>query len=137
MNKQELNKHIQGNQCVIIGSNWCGYTQRALQNLKNYKIKHKYIDADKNPTILKEINKEKRPQIWINQKYIGGNDKLEEYFSKQKSSSTALQTGGGKHFQQSKQVQCSTCGSKNTNKSTCPYNPNTNKVDLQKHERLI
>jgi glutaredoxin len=37
------------NKVIIYGSDWCGYTQRALRQLDSLKVKYQYIDVDADP----------------------------------------------------------------------------------------
>jgi glutaredoxin len=130
MNKQKLDTDIKNNQCVILGTYWCGYTQKAFNSLKENNIKYKFIDTSENMGLLSQINKTQIPQIWINQKYIGGNDDLQNYLGKQTLLDKQKQSGGSK---KSQTIYCSLCHSPNTNKSTCPYNPSAIKHKYSKH----
>ena len=37
------------NEVVIYGSSWCGYTVRALRQLENLGVVHRYVDVDEDP----------------------------------------------------------------------------------------
>jgi glutaredoxin len=37
------------NKVIIYGSDWCGYTQRALRQLDSLKVEYQYIDVDADP----------------------------------------------------------------------------------------
>jgi glutaredoxin len=37
------------NKVIIYGSDWCGYTQRALRQLDSLKVEYHYIDVDADP----------------------------------------------------------------------------------------
>jgi glutaredoxin len=37
------------NKVLIYGSDWCGYTQRALRQLDSLKVNYQYIDVDDDP----------------------------------------------------------------------------------------
>lgn len=42
-------------QVVIYGSNWCGYTVRALRQLDDMGVEYRYVDVDKDPEAEKLI----------------------------------------------------------------------------------
>lgn len=37
------------NEVVVYGSNWCGYTQRTLRELKDWEVDFRYVDVDESP----------------------------------------------------------------------------------------
>ena len=73
---------------------WCGYSQKAIELLKQKNIKPIIIDIEKNEnqdlrnalykylTIYKKITRKTVPQIFFGKKYIGGFDDLSTYFRK-------------------------------------------------------
>jgi len=40
---------------VVYGSNWCGYTARALKELESWDVEFRYVDVDENPEDEKRI----------------------------------------------------------------------------------
>jgi len=40
---------------VVYGSNWCGYTVRALRHLENLGVEFRYVDVDESPEDEKRI----------------------------------------------------------------------------------
>ena len=40
---------------IIYGSDWCGYTQRALRQLDSLKVDYEYIDVDADPEAEQRI----------------------------------------------------------------------------------
>jgi len=43
------------NEIIIYGSNWCGYTVRALRQLDELGVAYRYVDVDANPEDEKRI----------------------------------------------------------------------------------
>jgi mycoredoxin len=43
------------NEVIIYGSDWCGYTQRALRQLDSLGVSYQYIDVDSSPEDEKRI----------------------------------------------------------------------------------
>ncbi len=37
------------NEIIMYGSNWCGYTQRAMRHLDNLGVAYQYVDVDDDP----------------------------------------------------------------------------------------
>ncbi|QJC37231.1 Grx4 family monothiol glutaredoxin [Enterobacteriaceae endosymbiont of Donacia thalassina] len=58
----------------------CGFSQKAVQIILFYKIKFTYIDVLQYPDIRKNLPKYANwptfPQLWVNNKLIGGYDIL-------------------------------------------------------------
>ena len=77
--------------------NWCGYSKLAMDLCKQYRLKHKVHDMDKDKLggkerVISELKNKKHiprnsrhstaPIVFIDGKFIGGCDKLQKEISK-------------------------------------------------------
>ncbi|AHK11436.1 glutaredoxin [Shewanella sp. phage 1/40] len=61
---------------IVYGAKWCGYCDKVKQYLTDLGKDYQYVDIDDEPVkmmgILKEYKISSIPQVFINDKHIGG-----------------------------------------------------------------
>ncbi|ELA42024.1 uncharacterized protein VICG_00871 [Vittaforma corneae ATCC 50505] len=80
----KLKEVLQKNPTIVVTKENCPFCDTAKNTLDKKKVKYLEIDGMKNQDLVQEIvQKEKHktfPMIYLNGKFIGGNDKLQEYY---------------------------------------------------------
>ncbi|CAO0797464.1 unnamed protein product [Mucor circinelloides] len=81
--EQFVEEAIKNNKVVIFTKSTCPYSKKAKALLDGYNIKYKNIELDTHPNgdaiqdyLAKKTSQKTVPNIFIDQKHIGGSDEL-------------------------------------------------------------